>query len=146
MYAPMQDPNVAAGAFISNYRDGYYLSEAIFRAVESVSRKTDKPVALATCYSDLANQDICRRAHAAGVPVIDGAHETLLAFRHLFDYHRFRRRPPRDSATAAFVAERIEDWRQRLSTLEADSLGESDALALMADFRGCLAGGQGLEP
>ncbi len=134
MNALMQDPNVAAGAFISNYRDGYYLSEAIFRAVESVSRKTDKPVALATCYSDLANAEICRRAHAAGVPVIDGAHETLLAFRHLFDYHRFRRRPPRDSVTAALAAERIEDWRQRLSALESDSLGESDALAMMADF------------
>ncbi|TNF86385.1 MAG: acetate--CoA ligase family protein [Gammaproteobacteria bacterium] len=134
MHALMQDPNVAAGAFISNYRDGYYLSEAIFRAVESVSKKTDKPIALATCYSDLANAEICRRAHAAGVPVIDGAHETLLAFRHLFDYHRFRYKPPRDRVKAALAAERIEDWRQRLSAFESDSLGESDALALMADF------------
>ena len=85
MNALMQDPNVAAGAFISNYRDGYYLSEAIYRVVEAVSKKTDKPIALATCYSDLANSTLCRRAHAAGIPVIDGAHETLLAFRHLFD-------------------------------------------------------------
>ena len=94
MNALMQDPNVAAGAFISNYRDGYYLSEAIYRVVEAVSKKTDKPIALATCYSDLANSTLCRRAHAAGIPVIDGAHETLLAFRHLFDYHKFKRNGP----------------------------------------------------
>jgi acyl-CoA synthetase (NDP forming) len=99
----MQDPNVAAGAFISNYRDGYYLSEAIYRVIESVSRKTGKPVALGTCYSDLANSAICRRAHAAGIPVIDGAHETLLAFRHLFHYRQFKLEQASDAPVTIII-------------------------------------------
>ncbi len=130
----MQDPNVAAGAFISNYRDGYFLSEAIYRVVESVSKKTDKPVALATCYSDLANADICRRAFLAGFAVIDGAHETLLAFRHLFDYHRFKRRPRVVRGPVALDEERKRYWRGELARLDGFSLSESDALALLADF------------
>ena len=134
MNALMQDPNVAAGAFISNYRDGYYLSEAIYRAVEAVSRKTDKPIALATCYSDLDNASICRRAHDAGIPVIDGAHEALLAFRHLFDYHRFRRRPARVVPQAPLDKKRIKTWRQQLVSHGSGSLGESAALDLLADL------------
>ena len=134
MNALMQDPNVAAGAFISNYRDGYYLSEAIYRAIESVSRKTDKPIALATCYSDLANAEICRRAHAAGVPLIDGAHETLLAFRHLFDYHRFRRRPPLESTASFFDPDRVQGWTRKLQAHDANTVGEGAALGLLADL------------
>ena len=134
MNALMQDPNVAAGAFISNYRDDYYLSEAIYRVIESVSRKTGKPLALGTCYSDLANSTICRRAHAAGIPVIDGAHETLLAFRHLFHYRQFKLEPASDAPGITLDSSRIAVWRQRLGDHEADAPGETDALALLADF------------
>jgi acyl-CoA synthetase (NDP forming) len=134
MNALMQDPNVAAGAFFSNYRDGYYLSEAIYRVIESVSRKTGKPVALGTCYSDLDNSKICRRAHAAGIPVIDGAHETLLAFRHLFHYRQFKLEAANDAPEITLDSSRIADWRQRLGDHESDALGETGALALLTDF------------
>lgn len=134
MYALMQDPNVAAGVFVNNLRDGYYLSEAIYRAVESVSRKTDKPIALSTCYSDLANQALCRRAFDAGIPIIDGAHETLLAFKHLFTYHRRRNMAADGPVKAALDAARVKYWRQELASLESRSLGEGEALALLADF------------
>ena len=130
----MQDSNVAAGAFISNLRDGYYLSEAIFRVVEAASKQTDKPIALATCYADLANSDICRRAHAAGIPVIDGANETLLAFKHLFDYHRFKRDRLPAATPAKFDAELVSSWRHKLDASQSGSLGESEALALLSDF------------
>jgi acyl-CoA synthetase (NDP forming) len=134
MNALMQDPNVAAGAFISNYRDGYYLSEAIYRVIESVSRKTGKPVALGTCYSDLANSAICRGAHAAGIPVIDGAHETLLAFRHLFDYRQFKLEQATDAPVTTIDSSKVAAWKQRLADCESDALGETEALALLADF------------
>jgi acyl-CoA synthetase (NDP forming) len=134
MNAMMQDPNVAAGAFISNYRDDYYLSEAIYRVIESVSRKTGKPVALGTCYSDLANSTICRRAHAAGIPVIDGAHETLLAFRHLFNYRQFKLEQANDAPVTIMDSGKITTWKQRLAAHESESLGETEALALLADF------------
>ena len=134
MNALMQDPNVAAGAFISNYRDDYYLSEAIYRVVETVSRKTGKPLALGTCYSDLANSAICRRAHAAGIPLIDGAHETLLAFRHLFHYRQFKLEQADNTPVPPMDNSKIEAWRQRLRDHESDALGETEALALLADF------------
>ena len=134
MHALMQDPNVAAGAFISNYRDGYYLSEAIFRVIESVSRKTGKPVALGTCYSDLANAAICRRAHAAGIPVIDGAHNTLLAFRHLFRYHSFRQAQTSDTPTPRLDSSKVATWKRKLTANKSESLGEIEALAMLADF------------
>jgi acyl-CoA synthetase (NDP forming) len=130
----MQDPNVAAGAFISNLRDDYYLSEAIYRVVEAASRQTDKPIALATCYADLANADICRRAHAAGIPVIDGAREALLAFRHLFRYHAFKRARLPALTPTEFDPERVSSWRQKLGTAKSDTLGETEALAFLSDF------------
>jgi len=130
----MQDPNVAAGAFISNLRDGYYLSEAIYRVVEEASRQTEKPIALATCYADLANADICRRAHAAGIPVIDGANETLLAFKHLFDYHRFKRNRQSAVTPTEFDAETVSGWRHKLGACQSGSLGESEALAFLSEF------------
>jgi len=134
MNALMQDPNVAAGAFFSNYRDGYYLSKAIYRVVESVSRKTGKPIAMGTCYSDLDNSKICRRAHAAGIPVIDGAHEALLAFRHLFHYRQFKLEAAHDAPEITLDSSAIADWRQRLGDHQADALGETAALALLTDF------------
>ena len=130
----MQDPNVAAGVFISNLRDGYYLSEAIYRVVETASRQTDKPIALATCYADLANADICRRAHAAGIPVIDGAREALLAFRHLFAYHRFKRDRLPVATPVEFDPGRVSAWQQKLDAQQSDSLGEAESLALLGDF------------
>lgn len=130
----MQDPNVAAGAFISNLRDGYYLSEAIYRVVEAVSRKTAKPIALATCYADLANGEICRRAHEAGIPLIDGARETLLAFRHLFEYHRYRRNRSQVASAIELDPERVADWRQIIAGHADASLGEVEALRLMQDL------------
>ncbi len=130
----MQDPNVAAGAFISNLRDGYYLSEAIYRVVAAVSRKTAKPIALATCYADLANGEICRRAHEAGIPLIDGARETLLAFRHLFEYHRYRRSRPQGASAIELDPELTTYWRQTIAGHADASLGEVEALRLMQDF------------
>ncbi|MCP4766572.1 MAG: acetate--CoA ligase family protein [Gammaproteobacteria bacterium] len=132
--ALMQDPNVAAGAFISNYRDDYYLSEAIYRVVAAVSKRTSKPIALATCYSDLANAKICRRAHSAGIPVIDGVRETLRAFKHLFDYRNFRQRPSGDIDPGALDAERVAAARQKLAAAKSAALGEVDSLALLAEF------------
>lgn len=130
----MRDDRVAAGAFISNYRDDYYLSEAIFRVVESVSRKTAKPIALATCYADLAHAGLSRRAYAAGLPLLDGARESLLAFKHLFDYHRGRTKKRTACAEAALDPQCLAAWRDRLQRSSADTLAESEALALLRDF------------
>lgn len=130
----LADPNVGAGVFVSNLRDGYYLSEAIFRAVESAAASSSKPIALGTCFADLANEELCRRATAAGIPLIDGLRETLLAFRHLFERRDFLARAAAPAESIAVDAARVEAWRERLARHPAASLAETDALALLADF------------
>ena len=132
--ALMQDPNIAAGVFISNYRDGYYLSEAIFRAVKSVSLKTGKPVAMASCFSDLANEAIGRRAHAAGFPLIDGTHETLLAFKHLFAYRDFKQQRLSTDELSPLNPVQVSKWQRRLNDYPSDTLSETEALLLLQDF------------
>lgn len=82
--ALMADPDVGAGAFVSNFRDGYFLSEAIYRVVDTVRRESDKPLAMVNMCSDLANRELCRRGYDAGIPVLDGATASLGAFGHLF--------------------------------------------------------------
>jgi acyl-CoA synthetase (NDP forming) len=132
--ALMQDPNVAAGAFFSNFRDGYYLSEAIYRVVVAVSARVDKPIVLATCYSDLANSALCRRAYDAGIPVIDGVREALLAFKHLFAYRSFKQQRAQPVTTVPIDCVAAVDWRQRLSHHPTNTLDENQALALLGAF------------
>jgi acyl-CoA synthetase (NDP forming) len=138
LLALMQDSNVGAGVFFSNFRDGYYLSEAIYRVMTTVSARVNKPIALATCYCDLANTALCQRAYGAGIPFVDGVRETLLAFKHLFAYQAFKRRsaarsamPQQDSEQASEQATR---WRQKLAQNVAHTLEENTALELLSDF------------
>ncbi len=130
----LADPNVGAGIFVSNLRDGYYLSEAIYRAVEAAAAASDKPVALGTCYADLANDELCRRAYAAGIPLLDGARETLLAFRHLFELRDFHRHRDRPVEIGELDRAHVAAWRERLERHSQTTLGEADALALLTDF------------
>ena len=134
LHALMQDTNIAAGVFISNYRDGYYLSEAIYRAVESVSRKSNKPVAMASCFSDLANEAMGRRAYAAGFALIDGMHETLLAFKHLFAYRDFKQTGLSSDEVYPLDPQRVSEWQHKLGECQSDTLGEAEALTLLKDF------------
>ena len=142
LMALMQDPNVAAGVFFSNYRDGYYLSEAIYRVIASVSAKVNKPIALATCYCDLANTVLCQRAYAAGIPFVDGVRETLLAFNHLFAYQTFKQQYARRFAMPRQTPQEDQEqtqkqanyWRQKLAKNVAHTLEENTALELLSDF------------
>jgi acyl-CoA synthetase (NDP forming) len=142
LMALMQDPNVAAGVFFSNFRDGYYLSEAIYRVMTSVSAKVNKPIALATCYSDLANTVLCQRAYAAGIPFVDGVRETLLACKHLFAYQTFKQQYARHNAMPQQAPEEDQEqarkqvsyWRQKLAHNVARTLEENTALELLSDF------------
>ena len=129
----MDDPQVAGGAFFSNYRDGYYIHEAIFDAVWAVSRKNSKPIALITCYSDLAHPEMCRRAYEANLPIIDGTREGLLAFRNLFRYHRDKRRKV-SSPLTPLPPEKITAWRENIQSRQTATIGEFDALQMLDDF------------
>jgi acyl-CoA synthetase (NDP forming) len=134
LQALARDPNIAVTAFITNFRDGYYLSEAIYRVVEQVCRETGKLIVMATCYADLANAAMCQRAHAAGIPMIDGSRETLLAIRHLFSYRDFRQRRTEQAMIAQPIADTATRWKQQLSARSVTAIDEHQALTLLGDF------------
>ena len=102
----------------------------------------NKPIALATCYSDLANTALCQRAYAAGIPFVDGVRETLLAFKHLFAYQAFKQRYAERSAmpqqdperSTQEQAQKQASWRQKLAQNVAHTLEENTALELLSDF------------
>lgn len=128
----MNDPNVAGGIFFSNFRDDYYLSEAIYRVVEEASKMTGKPIALGNCYSDLKHDDICRRGYQQGIAVIDGPRETLLAFKHLFAYQQFKNQVQQSVSAPDWNSINLENWRKKLAVQEI--LSEAEGMSLLADF------------
>ena len=130
----MADPNVAGGVFFSNFRDGYFLSEAIYRAMLAASQKTRKPLALGNCYSDLKHEAMCRRGFEQHLPVIDGARETLLAFKHLFAYQAYRADKKNIDINTGCNPAIVEQWRERLKQHSGKTLSEAEAMALLADF------------
>lgn len=130
----MADPNVAGGVFFSNFRDGYFLSEAIYRVMLTASKQTSKPLALGNCYSDLKHDELCRRGFEDGIPIIDGPRETLLAFRHLFAYQQFKLVKKGVDYQSKFDPTIVEQWRKRLKQQSTKTLSESEAMALFADF------------
>ena len=132
--AMMADPNVAAAAFFNNYRDGYFLSEAIYRVVEKISRESGKLIALGTCYSDLDNRAICQRAFDNGIALLDGSRETLLAFRHLFSWRDFCRSYESGGNNADAPGDASAAWSTRLEARRGETLDEHEALALLDDF------------
>ncbi len=127
----MADPNVGGGAFFSNFRDRYYLSEAIYDAVADAHASVDKPVALINCYADLDDEQMSRRALAAGIPMIDGVREGLLAFKRLFDYYAALELDTVAVKPGAPPEARAE-WRAQLATASSPMVAENEALALLA--------------
>ena len=126
--ALMTDPGVAAGAFVSNFRDDYFLSEAIYRVVAAVCEETDKPLALVNMYSDLAHTDLCRKAFEAGIPVIDGASEALKAFHGLFSLQNLETAVPEREQTVGDLPECI---GHKLMA-QGNVITENDALDILA--------------
>ncbi|MFT5401171.1 MAG: acyl-CoA synthetase (NDP forming), partial [Gammaproteobacteria bacterium] len=132
--ALMADPNVAGGAFVSIFRDDYYLHEAIFRAVAAVKQKTQKPLALISTYSDVANAKMSKRAFEAGIPLINGANAALLAFSHLFRYQKFKQKQVIHSPVEPREDECSKSIRETILSFSRRDIAESDALKLLAAF------------
>ncbi len=127
--ALMSDPGVAAGAFVSNFREHYFLSEAIYRVVATVGEETDKPLVLVNMYSDLGNADLCRRAFEAGIPIIDGTREALKAFHGLFSRRDLEVTALESDPTQGDLPDSIE---HKLLT-QGNVITEDGALDILAD-------------
>lgn len=129
--ALLDDPNAALGVMFCDIRDGYFVSAGYAEAALEASKRTDKPVAVATNYGMVRHDGLAQRLTAAGVPVIDGTSEALKAVRHFL---RFRDRRP--IATPARPADLPEDagarWKAALAA--GKPLSEDEALALMTAY------------
>jgi acyl-CoA synthetase (NDP forming) len=102
--------------------------------MQAASKKTSKPLALGNCYSDLKHEDLCRLGYAQGIPVIDGARETLLAFKHIFDYHKFKSNKKGIDNEIRIDAAIIQYWREHLKQHSARTLSEAEGMILLSDF------------
>jgi acetate---CoA ligase (ADP-forming) len=126
----LKDPDVALGVLFADIRDGYYLSECYTRAMLRAAEQTDKPVAIATNYSLVRHEVISLRATDAGIPVLDGTEEALMAVRHALAYRDFLAR--QDARETSPVDRRTcEHWLARIA---AGPLCEAEALDLLDEW------------
>ncbi len=127
----LADANTSLGLWIADLRDGVSYHAGYARAAMRVIAKTDKPLAIATCYSKCQNTELANLLRQSGIPVLEGLRPALVAARHALAYSRRRQQ-------AAPVAPDLPDpaiiagWRARCATGQA--LLETEALALLKDF------------
>jgi acyl-CoA synthetase (NDP forming) len=131
MTALLDDPASALGVLFADIRDEYYLATGYAAAMRRAAEQSAKPIAIATNYSLVHHERIALELTKAGIPVLDGTREALLAVRHVFEYRGFRAQPP-PGALPAIAATTHARWRRRLS--EDVVLGEHTALDLLADY------------
>ncbi len=132
----MQDPSVAVGIFFTNFRDGYYLSEGLYRGLHRVSERISKPVIMANCHTDLANRRFCQRSADADIPMVDGVRETLVAVQHAFN-HRDRIILENRCDVENFPEpDVINRWQKKLTNSKSP-LPEAEAMNLLTDFSIC---------
>lgn len=97
----------------------------------AAAARSAKPIAIAVNYSLVRHEKIALETTLAGVPVLDGTREALLAVRHALRWRDFQKAgipaPPPIVAGAVHAK-----WHDRLrGTAE---LGEDGALDLLADY------------
>ncbi|MEI7931261.1 MAG: acetate--CoA ligase family protein, partial [Actinomycetes bacterium] len=127
--AMLADENAALGIFAADVRDHFYLSDGLAAAAIAAAAATDKPVVFVTNYTQLRHDAVAMRLTDAGVPVLDGTHNGLVAVRGALAVRDFRARP------ADPVPDIDPAQRQRARVLmAAGPLDEAAGLALLAAY------------
>ena len=131
--ALLADDNAALGIFSADIRDNYYLSDGFAAAAAAAAATTTKPVAFVTNYTQLHHDAIALQLTEAGVPVLDGTFNGLIAVRGALAHRDFRGRPV-DPLPA--IAPHVGTQRRRLAErLIADGpLDEAKSLAMLTAF------------
>jgi acetate---CoA ligase (ADP-forming) len=131
MTALLDDPASALGVLFADIRDDYYLATGYAAAMRRAAEQSAKPIAIATNYSLVHHERIALELTDAGIPVLDGTREALLAVRHALEYRDFRAQPPPGTLPTIAAAAHAR-WRKRLN--EDAPFGEHTALDLLADY------------
>lgn len=127
----LADPNASLGIWVADLRDGVSYHEAYANAAARIVGSTDKPLAIATCYSKCINTSLANSLRAAGVPVLEGMRAAMVASRRALDYTAFRQRPPAQLPASPDPA-MIRRWKERCQS--GVPLDESESLGLLSDF------------
>ncbi|MEZ5924191.1 MAG: acetate--CoA ligase family protein [Hyphomicrobiaceae bacterium] len=132
LQAVTDDPDAGLGILISDVsNDSDPLVYDFARVAIDVDAKTDKPVIMASHWSQLMGRITPTRIVREGTPFLEGTENVLLAAKHAFAYRDHRALPklaPPSPPDASIIAR----WRARL--MEGGDLVEAEGLALLADF------------
>ena len=127
----MSDPASAIGLFEFEVRDAFIYIPEFIEMAEAVPERHGKPFLVINSFTGARNDAIAGRLLDSGVAMVNGAETALKAVRHALDYRDFRARAPL-APPAGPGEDVIARWRGRLA--DGGALGESDSLALLADF------------
>lgn len=100
--AMMNDPGVAVGLYVLDWRQDYYLHAMHARALIAATKGTNKPLAALSNYSLTLNHDLACHLADNGIALLDGTEEGLKAVRHLLA-QRDRRNITRPKPTGQVV-------------------------------------------
>lgn len=83
MVAMLEDPNVGLGLYVLNWRDAYDLHQMHERALVAAFSQTSKPLLAVSNFSLSRSDDMADRLGDAGIPVIGGLQNAVLAAKAL---------------------------------------------------------------
>lgn len=126
----MQDAETALGAVIHDRAPGGKIYPSYLSYMQRARADAGKPVALVSARQGTGHDRAVVTSTHAGFPVLDGVSQFLVGVRALFAYRDFQLQV---SASPSPVNNRhVDRWRSRLAA--GVTLGESESLALLADF------------
>ncbi len=127
--ALMADPDTAATTLCVDLTTEMYPEDGYVRVAKEAWTTSAKPFAILSNLASAIEPRDARSMRLAGIPILEGTHSGLSAFRHLFQY-RDRLAPPAIAEAPGDEA-RAQRWAQRLSSGRLD---EVELLALLADY------------
>lgn len=131
MQSLLADPNAGLGIWVADLRDGTRYHEQYATAAARIAGQSDKPLAFATCYAKARNTGLATRLRDAGVPVLEGMRQAMVAARAALDYRDFRGRPA-SMPPAPPASEIVTHWRERCA--KGLAFDEAEGLALLEAF------------
>lgn len=127
--ALLADDAAAMGLLAIDIRDQSYLHRGFANAALGASSKTDKPVAVATHYSQVRHDALALELTLAGVPVLDGTTNALVAVRAALGYRDFLARP--DDPPPAPPPQRQQERNDVSQRIVGRRLDETESLRVL---------------
>ena len=125
--AMLDDPAVAAGVYMLDWRQNYHLHEMHEDLLYRINDLTDKPVIAGSLFALTDNAEMASRMADRHIPLIEGSREILIAMRHLLNHGRQHGQQEADRCENPAAAE----WRQRIIT---SPMSEDENMALIAAY------------